>query len=98
MKSIVPNIEPMIAPASVPPEYWPEHDVVEPAFANIVVVVWRAMRTGVAGSSDDARVGFGACRTVSMRGRAQVASRTYHPPKSAYEDALWCRSVLDAQK
>jgi len=48
-----------MAPASVPPEYWPEHVVVE-ELVTMVVVACRAASTGVAGRRGETRVGGGA--------------------------------------
>lgn len=57
---IVPKNVPRIAPASVPPEYWPEHDGALGA-CTTVVVACRGMRSaGVAGRSIDASAGLGA--------------------------------------
>jgi len=47
-----------MAPASVPPEYSPEHD--GPEFVTIVVVAWRGTITGVAGRREEASVARGA--------------------------------------
>jgi len=55
-RSRVPKKVPMIAPASVPPEYCPEH-VVDDCCVNTVVVACRGTRAGVAGKKEDARVG-----------------------------------------
>ena len=62
---MVPKNVPTMAPASVPPEYCPEHEV--EGLVMIVVVACRAMRAGVAGRRAEARVARGACARMNER-------------------------------
>ena len=59
----MPKNVPRMAPARVPPEYWPEQDGDE--LVIMVVVACLATSTGVAGSRADAGLGRGDCQAVS---------------------------------
>jgi len=64
----------MIAPASVPPVYCPEHEVAD--CVKMVVVAWRATSAGVAGRNWDASVAPGAMARLVPSDRKLLQSKS----------------------